>query len=93
MRENKFQSDLISELETLYPNAIIMKGNRIQGLPDLIMLEGNRWIALEVKRSANEIHQPNQDYWVEVMHDMSYAAFIFPENHDEILSDITKFLG
>lgn len=93
MRESKFQSDLIDELETLYPDAIIMKGNRIQGLPDLIMLVGQKWVALECKKSKHEEHQPNQDYWVEVMHEMSYAAFIFPENHDEILSDVIKFIG
>ena len=92
MRESSFQSKLIKELKARFPGCIVMKNDPtyIQGIPDLIILYGNRWAALECKRSANEHHQPNQDYYVEIMDDMSFAAFIFPENKEEVLNELQQ---
>lgn len=92
MRESSFQSKLIKELKARFPGCIVMKNDPtyIQGIPDLIILYKNRWAALECKRSANEHHQPNQDYYVEIMDDMSFAAFIFPENKEEVLNELQQ---
>ena len=92
MRENNFQSKLIKELKDRFPGCIVMKNdaNYIQGIPDLIVLYKDRWAALECKRSAHERHQPNQDYYVEIMDDMSFAAFIFPENKEEVLNELQQ---
>lgn len=92
MRESSFQSKLIKELKARFPGCIVMKNDPtyIQGIPDLIILYGNRWAALECKRSANEHHQPNQDYYVEIMDGMSFAAFIFPENKEEVLNELQQ---
>ena len=92
MRENAFQSKLIKELKVRFPGCIVMKNDPtyIQGIPDLIILYQNRWAALECKRSANEHHQPNQDYYVEKMDEMSFAAFIFPENKEEVLNELQQ---
>lgn len=92
MRENTFQSKLIKELKVRFPGCIVMKNDPtyIQGIPDLIILYQNRWAALECKRSANEHHQPNQDYYVEKMDEMSFAAFIFPENKEEVLNELQQ---
>lgn len=89
-RESKFQSELIKELKELFPGCIVMKNdaNYIQGIPDLLIVYRHRWAALECKQTKTAKHQPNQDYWIKKMGEMSYAAFIFPENKEEVLSEL-----
>ena len=81
-------------LRGCYLNIIILKNdpNYIQGIPDLILLYKNRWAALEVKRGAIASVRPNQAHYVRTMHAMSYAAFIYPENESEILSEVQQSL-
>lgn len=64
--------------------------NYIQGIPDLTVFYENKWAMLECKRSENEQHQPNQDYYVERMDEMSFARFICPENMEEVLYDLER---
>ena len=93
MLENKFQSKLIKELKKEFPGCMVLKNDPtyLQGVPDLLVLYKNKWCALEVKRSATAKHQPNQDYYVDKMNKMSFSRFIYPENKDEVLSDLQKF--
>lgn len=95
MKESKFQKDLKDELRQRFPGCIITKNdaNCIQGIPDLLILYKDKWATLEVKRSANAPHQPNQDYYVERMNHMSFSAFIFPENKEEVLNDLARAFG
>lgn len=90
--ESKFQANLIKELKEMFPGCIVMKNdpNYIQGIPDLIILYGDRWASLEVKRSRNASQQPNQEYYVELMNKMSFSRFIFPENKEEVLNEIQR---
>jgi hypothetical protein len=92
MKENKFQADLIKELKTMFPGCIVLKNdaNYIQGFPDLLVLYGKHWAALECKQSANASHRPNQDYYVGSCRDMSYANFIYPENKKEVLDELSQ---
>jgi hypothetical protein len=88
--EGRFKEELHDDLRAMFPDAIILMGNSAfqQGIPDWLILSGNTWAALEVKRSANAIHQPNQDYYVQLLGNMAYAAFIYPENKEEILDEL-----
>lgn len=88
--ESDFQAVLIKDLKKMLPGCFILKNdpNLIQGIPDLLVLYLDRWAILEVKASADAIHQPNQDYYIDMFGEMSYAAFIFPENKEEILREI-----
>ena len=94
MRESQFQAQLIKKLTKMLPGIIILKNdpNYIQGIPDLILLYKNRWAALEVKRGATASVRPNQAHYVRTMYAMSYAAFIYPENESEILSEVQQSL-
>jgi len=95
MRESKFQADLIRKLRKLFPDAIIEKGDAgyLQGVPDIRILCGDKWTALEVKRSASEPSQPNQEYYVRRMNEMSYASFIYPENEERVLNELQLAFG
>ena len=90
--ESKFQSDLIKELKKRFQGCVVLKNDPlyIQGFPDLTVFYKDRWAALECKRSENEAHQPNQDYYVDYLNEMSYGAFIFPENKDRIMEELEK---
>lgn len=90
MLENKFQAKLIKELKSMLPGCIVMKNDAsyIQGIPDLLVLYKNRWASLECKKSARASRQPNQEYYVGVMDDMSFSRFICPENKDEVLDEL-----
>lgn len=92
MLENRFKTLLVRELKALFPGCIIIHPDpdEIQGIPDLIILYKDKWAALEGKRSAISTHRPNQDYYVELMKDMSYAAFIYPENKEKILYELQQ---
>lgn len=92
MLENKFKTQLVAELKEMFPGCIILHldPNEIQGIPDLLILYQNKWAVLEGKKSANAPHQPNQDYYVDLMNDMSFAAFIYPENKEEILYELRQ---
>lgn len=95
MLENKFQANLIKKLKKLYPDCVVMKNDSsyIQGIPDLLVLNGNKWASLECKKTVNARHQPNQDYYVEKMNDMSFSRFIFPENEAEVLDELKHWFN
>ena len=92
--ERDFQAKLIKELKQIFRGCIIMKNDSsyIQGIPDLIILYRDKWAALEVKKSATASHRPNQEYYVELMDEMSYASFIYPENKEEVLYELQQTL-
>lgn len=86
MLENKFQANLIKELKERFPGCIVMKNDPtyIQGIPDLLVLHKDKWASLECKKSAGAKKQPNQEYYVDRMNQMSFSRFICPENKEEV---------
>lgn len=92
MLERDFQSKLIKDIYKRFPGCIVLKNDPtyIQGIPDLLVLHENHWAALEVKKGRNADHQPNQDWYIEHMDEMSFASFIYPENKEETLDAMAR---
>lgn len=87
MLESTYKTRLTKKLRRLFPGCLILRNdaNYLQGVPDILILFGDRWAALEGKASPEASHQPNQDYYVDLMNQMSFAAFIDPSNEAEVL--------
>lgn len=83
--ESGFQDRLRNELMDMLPGCLVFKMEQFQGIPDLLILYKNKWASLECKKTANAKRQPNQEYYVELMNEMSFSSFIYPENKDEVL--------
>ena len=88
--ESGFQDKLKEELKKSFPGCMIFKMDQIQGIPDLLILYKDKWASLENKKSLKAKHQPNQDYYVDLMNKMSFSRFICPENKDEVLEELKK---
>lgn len=94
-RESSFQASLIKELKETFDGCVVLKNdpNYIQGFPDLLVLYNNKWAALECKRSPLAHKQPNQDYYISKLDDMSIARFINPENKEEVINELCDTFG
>lgn len=92
MLERHYQSSLIRALKRRFPGCIVLKNDSgyLQGFPDLTVLYKDKWAVLEVKGSADAHQQPNQEYYVGLLDEMSFAAFICPENEEEVLRDLQQ---
>jgi hypothetical protein len=90
--ENQYQGKLIKKLEVLFPGCIVLKNDSLykQGILDLTVLYNDRWASLEVKKDAAAPAQPNQDFFVERLNEMSFGAYIYPENEEEVLNALQQ---
>ena len=90
--ESKFQKELMDDIRNEFPGCVIIKNDSsyIQGFPDWTILYKNKWAAIEAKRSAKALKQPNQDYYVDTLDQMSFARFAYPENKEEVLDELRK---
>lgn len=94
-RENAYQAKLVKRLKKEFEGCVVLKNDSAtkQGIPDLLVLHHDKWAALEVKRDATAEHQPNQDYYVDKMDEMSFAAFIHPENETQVFEGLHSTLS
>lgn len=92
--ERAYKTHLRQEIEKRFPGSLVIinNPNLRQGIPDLLVLIGWFWFALEVKRSETAPYRPNQLYYIDKMNEMSFAAAIYPENEEEILDAIQHTL-
>ena len=89
--ESGFQDGVRKDIKEHFPDCMIFKMDQIQGIPDMLVLHENKWASLEMKRCANAKRQPNQEYYVDKMDAMSFSRFIYPENKDEVLSELYTY--
>lgn len=95
MREADYQRGLVKKLRILFPGCEILEpdAQRRQGILDLLILYRGQWAMLEVKISANAARRPNQEHYVNHFNEMSYASFIYPENEEQVLSELQSAFG
>jgi len=93
-QETTYQNLLKKKIEKLLPGCYITKNdaNETQGVPDLLILHNNKWAMLEIKISKQASKRPNQEYYINKFNEMSYAAFVYPENEDEGLDALQRTL-
>jgi hypothetical protein len=92
LTENQYQAKVIKKLEKMFPDCMVLKMDPSyqQGIPDLLLIWKHFWAFLEVKSFRSASSQPNQDYYVQRLNEMSFAAYIFPENEEEVLSALQQ---
>ena len=92
MLESSFQAKLIKELEKKFPGCIVVKNDPsyIQGIPDLTVFYKDKWATLECKKNKTAKKQPNQNYYVGRMNEMSFSRFICPENKEDVLDELQQ---
>jgi hypothetical protein len=91
-KENKYQSELIPRIKARFPGCEVLKNDAqyIQGIPDLTVLTEDGWAVLETKRDEKAPKQPNQDHYVNRFNEMSFSAFIYPSNEEEVLDALQR---
>lgn len=92
MTERQYQAQLIRRIKNLFPGCVVLKNDPQyqQGILDLTILWGTCWACLEVKPTSNSPHQPNQEWFVEQLNEMSFAAFIHPGNERQVLDELQE---
>ena len=48
--ESGFQDRLKKDIEIMFPGSMVFKMEQRQGIPDLLILYGDRWASLECKK-------------------------------------------
>ena len=91
-KESQYQSKLVKRIKDRFPGAVVLKTDpsQMQGIPDLLVLNNDKWALLEVKQSKDAKKRPNQEYYVDKFSKMSYSSFIFPENEEEVLNAMER---
>ncbi len=93
--ERDYQAGLIKRMRIRFPSCVILKNDTsyMQGIPDLTLLWTDRWAIFEVKASpprSSADFEPNQEWYIEELHRMSYSACIYPENENEVLDEVQR---
>ena len=89
-----YQRKLIKAIKAEFPECIVLKNdaNYLQGIPDLTVLNGDRWCFIEVKASATAPFQPNQEHYIKRAQGMSCGLVAYPSNHEETIRGLQRSL-
>lgn len=95
--ESQFQKNLVKEIKAMAPSGDITvlknEASMIQGIPDLVVFYKDKYAMLEVKKSENASHRPNQDWYIKKFANEAFGYFIYPENKDKVLDAMKNYLG
>jgi hypothetical protein len=92
--EGPYKTKLTETIYSIFGSRVLvvrLDAGLLQGAPDMLLLfEGGFWAALEAKTNARAKKQPNQPYYIDLMDQLSFAAFIFPENEEAVLNELEQ---
>lgn len=92
-RESDFKRKLYNEIREKFPGSEVLPNDAgyRQGIPDAtVYLPNGRYIMLESKRVRTSSRRPNQEHYVEKSSFSNHAMFAYPENKNEVLSEVEK---
>ena len=96
MKESAFQAKIRTALRSRGCKVYKMQQNATTSYatPDLLFLYGPKYGFLECKRKkpTPSDFQPGQEARVAYFDKMSFARVIYPENFDEVIADIERFI-
>ncbi|HMS83586.1 MAG TPA: hypothetical protein PKD12_08050 [Nitrospira sp.] len=95
MTEAKYQTHVLGRIAEMLPGSTALKNDSAyqQGIPDWTIFYGPKWAMLEIKASRAARRQPNQEYYIEKFNGEAFAAFIYPENEQEVLDALQEALA
>lgn len=92
--ESKVQAGIRKDILKRLPGSLVTKtdSSQYQGMPDLLVIWEDQWAILEVKRSAptSSDYQPNQEWYIDKLNEMSFSSVIYPENQEEVLNELQQ---
>lgn len=93
--ESAFKKKVKNKIQNKFNNIEIFEldSSRKRSIPDMLIVGRDCWAALEFKRSNKAHLQPNQAERISNLSKIGYAAFIFPENEEDIFHDLEKLFS
>lgn len=88
--ESGFQDKFKKELLERFPGSMVFKMDQVQGIPDILVLYEDKWASFECKRNDSSHKQPNQEYYVDLMNQMSFSRFVNKDNMNEVLDELSR---
>lgn len=92
-KESQFKRELYKEIRERFPGSEVLPNDAtyIQGIPDAtVYFPNGMYFLLESKREETARRQPNQDYYINESPLSNNAAFISPENKEEVLIELER---
>ena len=93
-----FQKDLLIRLRQIpHSEWFVKEAKSIRGISDIIGTVAGKSVYLEVKRSKSEANKNTgriclQQYFLDKMRAVgAYASFVYPENIDNVLNDLSTY--
>lgn len=95
--ERDYQPKVIKKIQRMLPGCLVLKNDSAyrQGIPDWVIFYEDRWAMLEIKRQrpTSRDFEPNQEWYIDHLDNMSFCACIYPENEKEVLSALQSALS
>lgn len=97
--ESRVQHTLIERLKETFPGCVVLKNDAgyKKNIPDLTVFYKDHYAMLEVKASKKaylaSLHddsRKNQEYWINKFGEWTFAAFVYPENMNDILEEMKE---
>lgn len=94
MSEASFRTNFLKKVKDLSPEIFIefADPHRVNGIPDVIIFYKGKHARLETKRSKDASKRLHQEYYINYFNSQGiYAAFLMPENKEEVFNALRRY--